>query len=109
MTTKKSLQKSCKLFSLNAHTAGGAECRQYRRCYRGDKLNNKLCSLSLGHSSFYLLIFLPFGKRVGDCAPKRLIAVVWQTTARLAAGWGIATAVAIVAILVLILRILYVA
>ena len=42
---------------LGAHAAGGAECCQYRRCHRGDELNNKLCCLFLGHN--FNLLSLP--------------------------------------------------
>ena len=74
-----------------------------------------ICTMNLNVSLLLiiLLLFYPFTlfsfKQARGFRPKRLIAVVWQTATCLAGVTAVATTIAIVAILIIILRILDIA
>ena len=46
------------LFTLRAYTASGAQCRQYRRCNRCDKLNHEFYCFLFSHSRSLVLVLI---------------------------------------------------
>ena len=48
---------------LGSHTRGSPQCRQYRRCYRGNQLHDEFYGFFLCHDTVYLRLILYLSSR----------------------------------------------